>query len=359
MEYYFLLVILSLSSFLDYSSSPKILYKFFIFSLLVLLAGTRHETGNDWGNYVDFFNRLDTGINIIELSLISKFEFGYSFINIFIKFIGGGINEVFLFISFLTILIISISIKRYTIFWFLPMLLYLRYSYLQTNMMFVRQGLALALFFYSIRYIKEKKQLKYLFTITFASFFHISVLILLPLYYIYIMKLKQKTYIFLLLLAILSVPLNLISVLANFIPFDFIRGPVLGYLSSEIWNRPSSISVSTIERLVIVLIGIIYFNKLDKLHTYFRLFFNIYFTGVLIYFISFNSYVFAERFSIYFNITAIILLVYYIKLFNGKYQKILYHIILIMFVASFFLKTIYNGNKENTYLPYKSYLYGD
>lgn len=357
MEYYWLLVILVLFSFLDYSNKYNFIFKLIVFLCLVLLAGSRLETGNDWGNYLYFFEHLDIGENFYSLSLISKFEPGYTFLNLVVKYIGGSLNEVFLFASFITIGIISISIRKYTQFWFIPILLYLRYSYLQANMMFVRQGIAVAIFVYALQFIQKREKWKYFSLILIASLFHISALMLLPLYYLYGFKFNARKYIILLIVSIISIQLNLINLIVHLIPFEFIKGPVLGYLQSEVWSRPSTVSFSTIERLFIVILGIIYFNKLNAIHKYFALFYNIYFFGVLLYFIFFNSYVFAERVSIYFNVLAMFLLVYYFELFKVKKQKIIYHILLISFVSLFFLKTIYSNDQGNVYLPYNSYLY--
>ncbi len=359
MEYLTLLLIIVTLSFFDYSRNKPIkkILSLFVILLLVIFTGTRTETGNDWGNYLYFFEHLDIGENFYSLSLISKFEPGYTFLNLVVKYIGGSLNEVFLFASFITIGIISISIRKYTQFWFIPILLYLRYSYLQTNMMFVRQGIAVAIFVYALQFIQKREKWKYFSLILIASLFHISALMLLPLYYLYGFKFNTRKYIILLIVSIISVQLNLINLIVHLIPFEFIKGPVLGYLQSEVWNRPSAVSFSTIERLFIVILGLIYFNKLNAIHKYFALFYNVYFLGVLLYFVFFNSYVFAERFSIYFNVLAMFLLVYYFELFKDKKQKIIYHMLLISFVSFFFLKTIYSNEQGNVYLPYNSYLY--
>lgn len=357
MEYLILLFIIILCSFLDYSKN-KFIQKIFAFLTLLILiffTGTRIETGNDWISYLEFFENLNPEENLVTLSLIAKFEPGYTFLNIIIKYLGGSLNEVFLLASFITIGFIGISIRKYTQLWFIPILLYLRYSYFQTNMMFVRQGIALAIFLYSIQFIKEKKMWKYFFLIIIASLFHISAIILFPIYFIANKSFSKRVFLILLFFSFILLPLNLISFISIHIPIDSIKSSVVGYVESDVWGKSSAISMSTIERLGIVIFGIYCYNSLKKKFNYFEVMFILYFVGVLIYFISFNSYVFAERFSIYFNVAAMFLLTYYISFFKHKIQKILYHFFLILFVSIYIIKTVYVEN--SVYLPYKSYLY--
>lgn len=57
----------------------------------------------------------------------------------------------------------------------------------------VRQNLSIAVFVYSIRFIEQRKFLKYLFFICFAMMFHYSAIIMLPCYFL--SRLKSRPYI--------------------------------------------------------------------------------------------------------------------------------------------------------------------
>ncbi len=347
MLYVVILVFVVIFSFFDYRKKSNTLPKLLSLSFLILFVGTRLEIGNDWENYTRYFYLINSEV------LSKKFELGYTYLNLFVKRMGGGINEVFLLSSVIIILLTARSINFYTNLWFIPMLLYLRFSYLQTNMMFVRQGIALAIFLFSVRYIYGKNMYKYMMLISLAMLFHLSAIILVPLYFILNKRLSTRWYFIILLSSFCILPFNLIEMVANYIPIEFVRDKVTSYLTSDIWNKSNNISFSTFERLFIVCTSLIFYRKIDNSNAYFRIFFNLYFLGVVAYFITFNSYVFSERISIYCNVAAIFLLSYYFCLFKDVGSKIIYHIFLILLVCVFFLKTII-GN--DVYTPYNSWL---
>ena len=56
----------------------------------------------------------------------------------------------------------------------------------------MRQSITLAIFFLSLKYIEEKKPLKYFGSIIVASLIHSAALILIPVYFIRLVKLTKK-----------------------------------------------------------------------------------------------------------------------------------------------------------------------
>lgn len=66
----------------------------------------------------------------------------------------------------------------------------------------MRQGVAVSLFFYSYTYIKQRKFIKYISLIVLASFFHKTVLIMLPVYFFYNIKINKKLYLMMLIIGI-------------------------------------------------------------------------------------------------------------------------------------------------------------
>jgi len=56
----------------------------------------------------------------------------------------------------------------------------------------IRQWIAIAVFMYSFKYIKQKELLKYLICIIVASLFHITAILLLPAYFLFKLNIKDK-----------------------------------------------------------------------------------------------------------------------------------------------------------------------
>ena len=120
--------------------------------ILVLFAGTRFETGNDWYEYTKVFSNIpsiDTFITNPVVFGMFRMEPGYILLNSIIKTLGGSIDAVFFVSAAFTIIVLFCVFKRYSFFCALAVMLYMRYGYLQTNMMFVRQGIAISILFFS------------------------------------------------------------------------------------------------------------------------------------------------------------------------------------------------------------------
>ncbi|MFK2406265.1 EpsG family protein [Bacteroides fragilis] len=188
--YAFIILLVVFFSVFDFSNlnvfKKKILL-FFLSFILILFVGTRFETGDDWGEYTKVFDKIPLVSDLWNdngMFLLFRMEPGYILFNSVIKSFGGSINEVFLLSSIVVISLFFVFQKRYTLLPFLAVLLYMRYGYMQFNMMFVRQGIAISIFFYSLKYIEDKKIIKYLLINILSSLFHSSLLIVLPLYFV-------------------------------------------------------------------------------------------------------------------------------------------------------------------------------
>ncbi|WP_137170448.1 EpsG family protein [Marinomonas sp. FW-1] len=361
MIYALVLSVVNLAAFFSLVKVNRFLLLFLsllVILTLVLFSGARYQTGNDWGNYTLFFERLR--VNSYSDLFDQKFEFGYTLINYFVKLAGLDVGYVFLLSSFISVFILVAGLRRYNIVIVFALLFYMRYSFLQTNFMFVRQGISLSIFFYAIQFIVDKKAYKYFFLIAVACFFHISSLVLLPLYFFVNYRFNRFHYLFFLFFSLILMKLKFYGLLIQLLPFEALRGVAIAYMESDAWGRPSAFGFSSIERLVIVSFGyyIIFFSKYkDRVNQEFVVFFNIYFFGFLVYIVFFDVYVFAERFSIFFNVCAIYLLAFYVRFFRGFFSKLIFFILGSLLVWGFYLKTVFSGGSDSVFLPYQNFLF--
>lgn len=355
--YIFIISIVSVFSFFDEIKISRNSKHFLIWSVLIILiifAGTRYETGNDWIEYTKVFDRVPEISDLIRNPLyfsMFRMEPGYILLNSLVKSLGGQIDEVFLISAIFTIVVLFISLKHYSVFCFVAVLLYMRYGYLQTNTMFVRQGIAISLFMYSIKYIECKSFLKYSGFNLIGSLFHTSTVIVFPLYFLFKRKYKNRTILLGVIIAIVLSSINIIPYLLFFAP-DFIKASLIGYSESEIWgDMTGRFNIALIEKILLVVICLRYREKFNSI-PYFNLFFNIFVFSIICYYAFFQMYVFQQRLSMLFQMSSIIIWIYFIRLLP-QIQRIYLIGILNVVIYYFFLRFVISSN---VYIPYHSWL---
>ena len=283
--------------------------------ILVLFAGTRFETGNDWYEYTKVFSNIpsiDTFITNPVVFGMFRMEPGYILLNSIIKTLGGSIDAVFFVSAAFTIIVLFCVFKRYSFFCALAVMLYMRYGYLQTNMMFVRQGIAISILFFSYKYII------------------LSIIVSLCLSFI-----------------------DISQALAKILP-GFISNSILAYSESEMWGEMGGkFSFGLLEKIVIALLCIVYRKQLNKNH-YFNIYFNLFVLSIICYFAFFQMYVFQQRLSMLLQIATIPVVISLVGLVH-KEQRIYPVFILALLTTYFFINYIQNG--EKVYIPYQSWLF--
>lgn len=161
-----------------YKRYKNAIYFFCIFTL-GLCAGIRENT-YDYNAYVmlfqqtpDIFTMLSSG----DFSYIMdvREEPGYILLNSFVKCFTDEPEVLFCVVSFSSLLLYGLSIRKYTKYTMLSILLYFSMIYLVKEMVQIRRGLAMAIFIYSFRYVLANEFKKFLLFILLASCFHESI----------------------------------------------------------------------------------------------------------------------------------------------------------------------------------------
>ena len=148
--------------------------------LLMLIAMFRYNVGVDYKTYEIMFNE------IIEPSYVkSSTEIGFVILCKACAMMGGTAQMMFLLMSFATLLIFFCTYKRYSPNIIVTLFVFMCFGQMYLNTFnVVRQCLAVALFCYSMQYIQQRHLLKYLLCIGIAALFHMTALILVPMYWI-------------------------------------------------------------------------------------------------------------------------------------------------------------------------------
>lgn len=181
-SYFFILIILFFFSIINiqFISGKQVMYTLaFVYIFLLLLSGLRYNVGMDYGSYKDIYLNVSENTDLVN-------EPGFILIIKLLRFLHIP-YEVFIFItaSFITSLAFKYIIK-YSSLVFVSLLIFFSIGQFYFNTFnAIRQCMAIYSFLYSIYLIKEKNFTKYALIIVFSAiFFHLTAILLLPLYYI-------------------------------------------------------------------------------------------------------------------------------------------------------------------------------
>lgn len=279
--YSFLLITSLLLTCKSYKYTNRTYHIFCLFAIIIcsIILGLRENVGVDFISYKEDY-----------LDEIYWYEPGFVAIQKGLKTIEAHYSFLFGIIAFLQFIFFykSFDDKRHL----LPYALFFFFTYGQlfTNLNIIRQGLAISILLYSIKYIYEHKFKAFLFYIGLASLFHITSIIFLLAYWLGNIKLNfiKQTKIQLL--------LYVVSIIISFsfqtIIVAILSNENLGLLSYKYSNIESEkfelnigLGVWLMRFLDIILI--IYYHILKKkCDNRFLVYYNLFYFGILLYNIS-------------------------------------------------------------------------
>ena len=349
MIYLILIVFIATLSLFSSAKRDYGLVGYLIVIILALFAGLRFEVGSkpDWDVYYTVFYDAPERFSqlLLYFSDNDRLEKGYLLYNFIIHSIVDDFNFFLVCTALLTIGLTYKSISYYTPMTIFALLIYMRYGYFQFNMMFLRQGIAVAIFLFSIRYIQTRKAFKYLFLNVLGVTFHISLIVVLPLYYFVHRIYSKRTLLVILSLAIVFEYIGGIRLLADKLP----SSNILFYAFKSYVGRDEikAFSFSFIEKPLIFFLLLYYRDVLIERFKYFNVLFNLSFIGLVLSIVFYQFEDLNDRFVIIFNIANIILLTHVASLFSRE-NKVLY-IFIISVVVIYFVFQITNVEQ---YTPY-------
>lgn len=320
--------------------NKNILFVFLSYLIMVFVTGTRYNVGVDYFyTYVPIFNKILSGLNV-------DVEYGYYLLNKLVILFTDNYMWLFVVCSVIFFFFIYKYIFRDSPYPYLSIFLFITSTYFFVYMNAMRQMLAISIFLFSLKYIYTDEKIKYFISILFASMFHTSILICLPLIFMNRINIDLKKGCFLLAISFfLKKPLAiLVNFTMNFLGYQ-------NYMGSIFDNRDFSFL------LLIINIGIFIFcsffeKKFDIKYTVnYNLHFLSIFTIVL-----YDILPLAQRIRWIFNICLIVLIPISISTIkNSNVRKIFISLIVVCYLF-YFIYTISIQN-YNGVLPYQNILF--
>jgi transmembrane protein EpsG len=146
-----------------------------ISAFLGIVAALRFQTGTDWTQYVDLFNRINP--DSIDNSLYTYIQSpGFVFFQFLIKQFSDDVRVFFFVCSFITTFCFLLAIRKFQAKLPIAIFMYFFLGFYVLSFNAVRQSMAVAIFFLAMS-IKPESLKKYIALIFLASFFHSSALL--------------------------------------------------------------------------------------------------------------------------------------------------------------------------------------
>lgn len=354
--YITIFIILVLFSFIEVFTKRGLFIKILYWSVclfLFTLSFLRWETGTDWHNYYEYFQRV-----LYRPYEMDEFEVGFRVLNYTIRSFTEEYTIQLFFSGLILFLFQSTAIKKLSPF---PLLsLTCLFASQVANILFVRQWIAVAILFYSIIYIKKRKFIPFLLLVILATTIHRSSIIFIFSWWIFKAKISIKWMIIWLSLSVLFsfVVQQLLNSLLGTFGGVFIQAKLNMYLSesynSEMNEQHNFLFIllkGVANKLFVFIISIIILRK-EKKEDALKGIINIYWAGALLYFIAIPISVSLVRISFAFDIVYIVLVAYIVKSFKKKANRVFIFAVFLLYL-SLRLFQFLNSTYSETFIPYK------
>lgn len=315
--------------------------KFLVFIALLILvsvSGLRVNIG-DTEAYMHSYELNDFTWEQIK----TQKDIGFGVLQMFLQKFSDNPQLMIFSTALLTNLLIILVLYHYSRMLDISLFVYITGGLFLVSMNGIRQVLAAAIFFTATKFLIEGKWKRYMLIVLFASTFHQSALILIPIYFLARTKAWSKFTIILIFISILIV-----------IGFEQFTTVLFSAIEDTQYGLYQNFDEGGANYLRVVVYSaplLIAFLGRDKMRSIFRdsdYIVNMSILGLVFMIVSTQNWIFA-RFSIYFNLYHLILISWVVKLFGERDQKIIYYVILVCYFLYYYYENVLSLN-----ISYKS-----
>lgn len=327
--------------------------RFFCILLCIVFFGCRGFIGWDWYNYFVVFDEVPK-ITSKELWLYfsnTLMEPGYILYCSIIKFFTKNYHALTLVNTLIDLFFLHWFLKKYLPpkYYAFGFTLYFFFGgfYFETDLL--RNARSFFIFLFSLKYIEEKKIIPYYFLNFVGLFFHLSSIIYLFVYKILNFNIKKSVFIVIFIVGNILFLFRIEFVKPIILFASNIIGGKLTYLVNVYFTedvQSYGFSIGFIERNLVALMVIIYFNEIKNYDKAYNIFINSYFIYFILFFFFSEVGVLSIRFGLLFYYSYWILIPVIFDLIKSRFFKSVY----LTFIISFFFLKMYGMTKEVNYL---------
>jgi transmembrane protein EpsG len=318
---------------------PNKYMAFIVILIFILVSGLRKNIGDTF-SYMHSYVLNDFTWEYIK----SDKDIGFGVFQMILKMLSGDPQLLVFTTAFITNVLIVSVLYKYSRLFELSLYVYITSGLYIVSMNGIRQFLAGAIIFAATKYIFEGSWKKYFLVVLLAATFHMSALILIPIYFIVRRKAWTSATFLLLSLAILIV-----------IGYNQISDAMFSALQDTQYGSYKDFNEggANIIRVAVEAIPIIFAylgrGKLRAIFPNSDYVVNMAILSLIFMVIATQNWIFA-RFTIYFGLYNLILISWVVKLFAKRYQKLIYYGVIIFYLIYFYyehvviLKLIYRSD---------------
>lgn len=331
---------------------------FLMLGAFLVIAGLRseYESITDWGVYSAYFQTAPSIASIFDwdyfISHQSPFEFGYFLLNVFLRHFIEDSYVFFFIVELIICTLLYKSLKKYTDHVAIALLIYFTVLFTALDVAFIRQGIAVLLFLYSVQYIKERELVRYFIWVTAAAAFHVSALVLYPLYFLSNRVFSNKLIIGALAVSIsfFLLKIDIVSPLLNLFP----ENPMVEYyIDTPQYSVSRPLSFTHVEFILILTVLLSHRSRIDELrasNAYFNIFINLFVIYGILIFMFFGVSIVSARLKFYFLTSFLIIFPAVLGLLEEDSRLMGYFILvlyLLIYMAALYQLTPYFSEYKN------------
>lgn len=350
--YVLVLILLSLVGTYELGSSKKYrsVIHCIIFGILFIFGGLRYEVGTDWFGYYNIFDRTLGGqdatieFGFIKLiSVFSSFTSQYELFSILIFLFGFGLK--------------FIAMRRLGIFLGLSAVLYFATIFVSSDINQIRQGLSMGICMYAIVFIRDRSLWRFVLCVLLATTFHYTAIVFMPAFWIGNMKLNRK---FLIVATCVLLANYFIShiYLLNILSLDRLallgEGMVDKFSSYLEGDEGFETAITIIIRLATFGFLLFFADKMRLEERNKRIFINLYFFSLVVYFFVSGQPMIAGRLGSYYKMTEVLFMPGFIIIFTSWRLRLLGYIVIVLYAYLSLYRTF--QIPDNGLVPYKNML---
>jgi transmembrane protein EpsG len=306
--------------------------KFMIFTViltLVLVSGLRSNIGDTY-----FYKHIYEINDFTWDFVLSQKDLGFGILQMLLQQLSNDSQILIFTTALITNVLIVLVLYKYSRLPEIALYVYITSGMFIVSMNGIRQFLAAAIIFTSTKYLLEGNLKNYILIILFASVFHQSALILIPIYFLVRRNAwTSATYLMLMIAIIFTLGFDKFSQVlfgviedSHYSEYQNSDEGGANFLRVIVYAAPVILAYLGREKLRDIFPGSDYIVNMALLNVVFMI-------------IATQNWIFA-RFTIYFGLYQLILISWVLKLFKNKTQGFIYYMILILYFVYFYYENV-------------------